>query len=120
MGAYTSATDGFSGGKNAKSPVNAIQLGEGANTEEYSLQIYGNKLMSGDGTIPIARTPSLSLKADQSALNTMSNTLASAINLKADQSALALKLDKAFADIATNVVYNIVVSNGHWIIKEVQ
>ena len=48
--AYTT-TDGTQTGD----AINATQLGTGGNYEEFSLQIYTNKLLDADGHIPIAR-----------------------------------------------------------------
>ena len=55
VGANTSATSGFSGGNNAKATADAIQLGEGHNDVEKTLQIYDHRLMNADGSIPSQR-----------------------------------------------------------------
>lgn len=55
VGGYASSTRGFSGGYNAESSVDSIQLGAGTNTEEKSLQVYDKQLMNGNGYIPASR-----------------------------------------------------------------
>jgi hypothetical protein len=59
-------TDGFSGGFQAictldgkfESPaIDAIQLGTGGNSNEYSFQVYSYPMMASDGVIPVARIP---------------------------------------------------------------
>ena len=55
VGQYATSQSGFSGGYNAKSSVDAIQLGSGTNTETKSLQIYDKQLMNGSGYIPVSR-----------------------------------------------------------------
>lgn len=59
------ATSGFSGGFKARAirydenqnaiHIDAVQLGEGTNQEEKTLQVYNYKLMNADGTIPAER-----------------------------------------------------------------
>jgi hypothetical protein len=64
VGQNARTSDGFAGGKEAFATtdgtydgegIDAIQLGTGGNTEPFSLQIYSNKLMHADGTIPVER-----------------------------------------------------------------
>lgn len=63
IGSGASTGDGFAGGKNAvtmnqdQQMIDAIQLGEGVNTEEKTLQVYGYKLLDEVGKIPEARLP---------------------------------------------------------------
>lgn len=63
IGSGAGAGDGFAGGKNAvtmnqdQQMIDAIQLGEGVNTEEKTLQVYGYKLLDQVGKIPEARLP---------------------------------------------------------------
>ena len=71
IGYQSVAYTGFSGGYMARvsaTPdntryIDAIQLGEGTNNEERSLQIYDKKLLKADGTIPDERIPQLANKA---------------------------------------------------------
>lgn len=59
------AGKGFSGGYKAKvgsvnsTAIDAIQLGEGTNSAEKTLQVYGYQLMDADGKIPEERLPEL-------------------------------------------------------------
>jgi len=64
VGDSAKTSDGFAGGFNAFTtsdgtfygdPIDAIQLGSGGNTEPFTLQIYGNRLLNADGTIPVER-----------------------------------------------------------------
>ncbi|MBO5828732.1 MAG: hypothetical protein J6R59_09805 [Paludibacteraceae bacterium] len=55
IGHQATSQDGFSGGYNAKSSVDAIQLGAGTNTKARSLQVYDKQLMDGNGYIPASR-----------------------------------------------------------------
>lgn len=55
IGTNARATSGFSGGKNAKASVDAIQLGAGTNEKEKTLQVYDHTLMNADGSIPNQR-----------------------------------------------------------------
>ena len=65
VGWEAKAGDGFSGGMRAQvantgseeypSYINAIQLGEGTNEEEYTLQVYDYQLMDATGQIPAER-----------------------------------------------------------------
>ena len=57
IGAYAEATSGFAGGYNAKALVDAIQLGEGENENERTLQVYDYQLMDANGLIPSERLP---------------------------------------------------------------
>lgn len=63
IGSGAGTGDGFAGGKNAvtmnqdQQMIDAIQLGEGVNTEEKTLQVYGYKLLDEVGKIPEARLP---------------------------------------------------------------
>ena len=67
IGQNAYAQNGFAGGYNAKTGdgiQNAIQLGEGTNNSEKTLQVYNYQLMDADGHIPNDRMPT---KADKSA-----------------------------------------------------
>ncbi len=61
IGENSVAGNGFSGGKNAKTAtedgavVDAIQLGEGTNENENTLQVYDYQLLDADGQIPPER-----------------------------------------------------------------
>lgn len=99
VGAMTS--DGFAGGYQAVAssdgtpegdPIDAIQLGQGGNTGTNTLQVYSYRMMEADGSIPMPR------------MAAVSNWVESIRGIH--------------ADIATNVVYHVVVSNGHWLIRE--
>jgi len=63
VGQYAFAGNGFAGGKSAwaKSEnhelIDAIQLGEGWNTAEKTLQVYDYQLMDANGLIPPERLP---------------------------------------------------------------
>ena len=65
IGADTLCGYGFAGGYNARAidsietenGINAIQLGSGTNTEEYTLQVYDYQMMDANGKIPNARLP---------------------------------------------------------------
>ena len=67
IGQNAHAQNGFSGGYNAKTGngiQNAIQLGEGTNNSEKTLQVYDYQLMDDNGHVPNDRIPT---KADKSA-----------------------------------------------------
>ena len=67
IGIDTYTTNGFAGGNNARTGTNiqnAIQLGNGLNNSEKTLQVYNYQLMDADGHIPNDRMPT---KADKSA-----------------------------------------------------
>ena len=71
VGYQAETKDGFAGGKNAKSTAsNSIQLGEGTNSAEKTLQVYDYTLMKSDGTIPSERMPSKVDKEDGKGLST--------------------------------------------------
>ena len=100
-GATTSS--GFAGGSNALAmaeggfggtPIDAIQLGTGRNYDPRTMQVYDWRLLDDDGRIPLDR-------------------MAAATNW-------VESIRGIYADIASNVVYHVVVSNGHWLIQEVQ
>ena len=64
VGYSARTSDGFAGGKYAfatsdgdffGNPIDAIQLGSGGNSTPMTLQIYDNRLLNADGTIPIER-----------------------------------------------------------------
>ncbi len=64
VGRNATTSDGFAGGLDAfattdgtgnSEGIDAIQLGTGGNTEPFTLQVYGNRLLNADGTIPVAR-----------------------------------------------------------------
>lgn len=64
VGWAAKTSDGFAGGKGAFATtdgtwntdgIDAIQLGTGSNTEPFTLQVYGNRLLNADGTIPVER-----------------------------------------------------------------
>ncbi|MCL2838290.1 MAG: hypothetical protein FWE04_04385 [Oscillospiraceae bacterium] len=57
IGSGAIAESGFSGGANARSFSNAIQLGTGTNSNPNTLQVYGHRLLDADGKIPEARLP---------------------------------------------------------------
>ncbi|HIU48791.1 MAG TPA: hypothetical protein IAB04_05460 [Candidatus Avimonoglobus intestinipullorum] len=56
IGSGAAATRGFSGGYNAKSEVDAIQLGTGTNSVQKSLQVYSHTVMNADGSLPYVHT----------------------------------------------------------------
>ena len=101
VGAMTS--DGFAGGFQAVAssdgttegdPIDAIQLGQGGNAGTNTLQVYSYTMMEADGSIPMPR------------MSVVSNWVESIRGI--------------YVDVATNVVYHVVVSNGHWLVREVQ
>ena len=101
LGAVTSA--GFAGGSNALAmaeggfggtPIDAIQLGTGRNYDPRTMQVYDWRLLDDDGRIPLDR-------------------MAEATNW-------VESIRGIHVDIASNVVWHVVVSNGHWLIQEVQ
>lgn len=49
---------------NDGNPIDAIQLGEGTNTKERTLQVYDYTLMNADGSVPDKRIPQLAGKLD--------------------------------------------------------
>lgn len=51
IGNSSSATNGFSGGLNAKSTVDSIQLGTGQNEVAKTLKVYNYTVMNADGTL---------------------------------------------------------------------
>ena len=64
VGDSARTSDGFAGGKDAFAtsdgtffgdPIDAIQLGSGGNSTPLTLQIYANRLLNADGTIPVER-----------------------------------------------------------------
>lgn len=61
VGYGTNTTSGFAGGQMAKAQdadgngINAIQLGQGTNSDPKSLQIYTYKLMTAEGKVPDER-----------------------------------------------------------------
>jgi len=64
VGDSARTSDGFAGGKYAfatsdgtfdGSGIDAIQLGSGGNSTPLTLQIYTNRLLNADGTIPVER-----------------------------------------------------------------
>lgn len=63
LGYNTRTSDGVAIGANAKTldasgnPIDAVQLGEGTNTEKKSFQVYDKKMMNADGKIPLERIP---------------------------------------------------------------
>ena len=56
IGCEAAAAQGFSGGFNAKSEVDAIQLGTGTNSVPKSLQVYSHTVMNADGSLPYVHT----------------------------------------------------------------
>jgi hypothetical protein len=60
VGVGPQTSDGFAGGLNARTAsgltrIDAIQLGTGTNATANTLQIYGNRLLNADGSIPPER-----------------------------------------------------------------
>lgn len=57
VGSGATAQNGFAGGANAKCTENTdcIQLGEGTNSNEKTLQVYGYQMMDENGNIPAER-----------------------------------------------------------------
>lgn len=65
VGASAQAGNGFAGGNQAKcgtyqngADIDCIQLGEGTNGQENTLQVYDYQLMNANGKIPVDRLPS--------------------------------------------------------------
>ena len=72
-GSGAQAGNGFAGGLNAKcgtapngADIDCIQLGEGTNGNEKTLQIYGYQLLDKDGHIPAERIEEISVAANAS------------------------------------------------------
>lgn len=57
IGSGASSNKGFSGGLNAMSSVDCIQLGEGENENERTLQVYDYQLLGSNGIVPSERLP---------------------------------------------------------------
>ena len=86
VGAYALTSDGFAGGLNAwatddgtitGTPIDAIQLGTGGNSETNTLQVYNNRLLNADGTIPVERfvaTINVSNAADRAYTDAVAKT----------------------------------------------